>query len=258
MRQKHDMEYSDAPSGYVTLYNYKEPFTKYEGGHGYLGVLLFDGKTDKVQCHLCGAWENYLPYHLHREHNMSAGAYKLKVGLNKGSALLSEGAREKLIAKNHGIRLKNLRKGTKKTEKTKRKISKTVSEYRMEYRNTVGTCPEQLKERLRVVARKLGRTPTNKEIRALGFQGALRRVFGGYKNAIRLAGLKSNPTGIHIGKKESDRDEMIQEIKTFIEVNGRDPAWSDCQRGLLRPYKTFCYKFKSFKKAVHASTLHCG
>ena len=42
------MEYEEAPSGYVTLYNYKEPFMPYREGYGYLGVVLFDGETDKV------------------------------------------------------------------------------------------------------------------------------------------------------------------------------------------------------------------
>lgn len=49
------MEYEDSPSGFVTLYNYKEPFMKYEEGYGLKGVLLFDGKTGRVQCHMCGA-----------------------------------------------------------------------------------------------------------------------------------------------------------------------------------------------------------
>lgn len=37
-----EVEYEEAPSGYVKLYNYKEPFMKFNGGHGYQGVLLVD------------------------------------------------------------------------------------------------------------------------------------------------------------------------------------------------------------------------
>lgn len=113
------MEHPEAPSGFVTLYHYKEPFMKFEGGFGFQGVLLFDGKTDKVQCHLCGNWMDYLPNHLMREHSMKASAYKDLVGLRQSTALLNEAQREKLIESGLEKRIKNLKVRGKKTEEEK-------------------------------------------------------------------------------------------------------------------------------------------
>lgn len=63
-----ELEYPEAPSGFVTLYNYKEPFMPFTDpdtreGFGYGGVLVFDGVSDKVQCHLCGEWYHALGNH---------------------------------------------------------------------------------------------------------------------------------------------------------------------------------------------------
>lgn len=123
-KDKRQMEYSDSPSGFVTLYNYKEPFMKFEEGYGYLGTLLFDGKTDTIQCHFCGDWFSYLPHHLHKEHSMTAKQYKEKIGLLSSSALISESEREKLM---HRL-VSNLpnKKDKKISKKTRKKISEAI------------------------------------------------------------------------------------------------------------------------------------
>lgn len=59
-QKTHELEYEEAPSGFVTLYNYKEPFMKFKEGYGFQGVLLFDGTSDKIQCHFCGNWYDAL------------------------------------------------------------------------------------------------------------------------------------------------------------------------------------------------------
>ena len=161
------MDYEEAPSGFVTLYNYKEPFMKYESGFGFQGLLLFDGKTKKLQCHECGEWFHYLPDHLHREHNMTASAYKERVGLRQSTVLISEDTRHKLVAVGLERRLQNLIPGGLKTEEMKEKIKATCLKRTREMENEHGTCPEQLLQRLNAEYEKYGRMPKQEESKNL-------------------------------------------------------------------------------------------
>lgn len=111
-REKKEIEYEEAPSGNVTFYNYKEPLMKFEQGHGFIGALVFDTESDKIQCHLCGEWFGHLPSHLAKEHNMRSAAYKDLVGLNQTTALINESMRAKMIASGLKKRMKNLRNNT--------------------------------------------------------------------------------------------------------------------------------------------------
>lgn len=266
------MEHDEAPSGYVTLYHYKEPFMRFTEGFGYRGCLLFDGKTDKVQCHFCGDWFDYLPYHLHKEHNMRAAAYKETVGLNKGSALISESTRERLIATNLDKRMKNLSSPRIVSEATRKKISDTLKRVTMETQNARGTCPEQLKKRLQEWYLKLGHIPTGTEVKNLGSQETYIRVFGSMSKALRIAGIPRNPSAkrltpiTEIVKKSIiskiasgyiyTDDGLMSEIHEFEKTNGREPAWSDCARGLLSPYRNFRKHFGNLKKAVEKTHKH--
>lgn len=188
MKEKKEMEYEQAPSGYVTLYNYKEPFMSFKPGFGYEGVLLFDGETDKVQCHFCGVWYGALGRHLAGEHNMTAKQYKEKTGLNPGTALIGEKMRAKLIASGLDKRLQNLRKwkGIKRPQYVKDKIRASLKENRREQQNLHGTCPEQLVERFIQQAKELGRTPKSTE---MSYYEAVVRTYGGMKRICELAGL---------------------------------------------------------------------
>lgn len=252
-KEKKVMEHPEAPSGFVTLYNYKEPFMKFEQGFGFQGVLLIDGKTDKIQCHLCGGWMEYLPNHLKKEHSMTAAQYKDKVGLRQSTALLSEAQRAKLIAVQLDKRLQNLRVQGKKTEEQKEKIRQTQKkngELR-EQQNEYGTCPLQLITRLQKIAEKLGRTPMNDEIT---FCATLKKVFGSTANAMRAARLTPRASGVNVlwrGKQVVyDKGMLLQAIRDFIEANDRDPSWSDFRRDLLPAPHTYKKHFGSWKKAL--------
>lgn len=243
-----EMEYEQASSGFVTLYNYKEPFMPFENGYGFYGTLLFDGKTDNVQCHLCGGWFNYLPHHLHKEHNMNANDYKTKVGLGMSSALLSESARANLIQRGLEKRLKNLRPNRKHSDETREKIKKNNKEgfNRMEYKNKFGTCPLQLLDRLNALAKKLGRTPGTREV---GFMDTLRKVFGSYKEACRRAKLEIRKPGANIVRRNRTiftDEQLIESLRFFKERENRYPTSSDAERGLLIA-KSELYR-KRFKK----------
>lgn len=265
MKKLKEIEYEDAPSGYVTLYNYKEPFMDFHSpitadSFGYEGVLLFDGATDKVQCHFCGKWYESLGPHIGHEHNMLASEYKNMVGLSQSTALIGEKFRQKLIANGQG-RFKNLRPGKKKSEEEKKRIGKTLSTPLRQYQNARGTCPLQLIDRLLARAKELGRTPGRKEI---NFEEALVKTYGSFNKACEFAGLKTRKPGQTIKNQEKNKHvvknipkrlhisdkELLSMLRVFKKNNGRDPSSSDCRRGLLPAYGRYAYHFGGLKKAI--------
>lgn len=248
-----EIEYEEAPSGYVNFYNYKEPLQKYEAGFGYWGALIFDGKTDRVQCHLCGEWLEALnSSHLKLRHGINAAEYKVTVGLNPGTALISESYREKLIAAKLGVHknLKN-RKGIKHSEETKEKIRQALKANRSELQNLNGTCPLQLIDRMKKLADKLGRTPTHAECT---FHETAVKCYGDWKSFIKKCGLTPRKSGHNIkhwtGRRtEYTKESLIQELVSFKKRYGRNPSESDFRRGILASESTFVRHFGSVKKA---------
>lgn len=224
-KPKKEVEYEDAPSGYITLYNYKEPFMKFEEGYGYQGVLAFDGETEKVQCHFCGDWFGQLPHHIHREHNMRAQEYKALVGLAPTTALVNEHTRKKMIESGLEKRAENLRPGVSPSKATRDKIAKTLRENRREMQNVRGTCPEQLLDRLRKHAEKLGRTPKEREIT---YHSTLKSVFGSVRNAVELAGLEPRPYGQTVNNPRLiTKEKLVKEVVQFLETHKRLPRFKD-------------------------------
>lgn len=59
---------------------------KQEGVFGEVGVLAYDAMEDKVQCHICGKWFQFLAGHL-RTHGITVFEYKEQFGLNRNHAL---------------------------------------------------------------------------------------------------------------------------------------------------------------------------
>lgn len=259
-REKKEMEHPEAPSGYVTLYNYKEPFMKFEAGYGFQGVLLFDGKEDTIQCHFCGEWFMNLANHIHKEHNMTAGQYKENTGLLKSTALISEKMRERLL-RDIEKRSGNLVPGKKKTQAIKDKISKTSKKnfLNLERRNTYGTCPLQLLERIRKAAERLGRTPTKRELG--GNPDTFKKVFGSMKEAFRRAGIQARKPGQNVNYKANiagltkryTKEALIQELKDFEKRENRYPSHSDCVRRLLPSYNTYRHHFGTFREALEGA-----
>lgn len=226
--KKKNIEYPDAPSGFVSLYNYKEPFMKFEKGYGYEGVLLFDGETEQVQCHFCGDWFGFLAPHLKREHNMATTDYKRLTGLRKSTALLSESAREKLVIAKLDNPSHNLRPGGKMSEETKQKIRETnVANGKIrEQQNEHGTCPLQLIERLKQLYIEKGRTPTNNEIT---FGESLERVFGSVNKALHIADIPIREPGQTIHKRKSTytRDEIVEYVRLFASSHSKLPRFKN-------------------------------
>lgn len=224
---KKEMEYPDAPSGSVMLYNYKEPFMPFQAGHGYEGVLLFDTVTDLVQCHFCGDWFKQLPVHLKREHAMSAAEYKQATGLMKKTALMGESTRSKFIARGLEKRKANLARRVWKghTKESRAKISATLRDNAREKQNKRGTCPEQLLERIREKYRTLGRQIRADEVRG---RDTIIKMYGSWEEACRLAGVPYS-NNQHVKQLSHTEDSVVAWILDFTKKNGRMPTTYDAR-----------------------------
>lgn len=256
---KTEVEYEDAPSGYVTFYNYKEPLMPFTKGFGYIGALIFDGASDKIQCHFCGEWFNHLVPHIASEHGLKAYEYKEAVGLLNNTALISETARAKLIASGLDKRLQNLRsrKGTTVSKEVRKKISEGLkaNKYKDEHKNLKSNCPAQLLDRIQ---KKYEENPKQWRIRLLkGMAPSIIRTFGSVKEACILAGVpyaepgqnwsKTRHPMVHI--KFTDK-QLLAMLKKFEKINNRKPSYSDCKRGLLPPLRLYYKHFGGFRNAM--------
>lgn len=239
----------NSPSGYVTLYNYKEPFMVFESGFGYQGVLLYDKIDGTVQCHLCGKWFNSLGHHVNRVHGIKASEYKYKVGLNQSSALISEEVRLKMIARGMSEKRRQiLEQNRKKIDYSKKREIKFPNNVR-QLQNKTGNCPMQLLDRIKEKATELGRTPTAIELESVVSKSTIRAVFGSMEKAITLAGLEPRKKGEGVTYKTYTKNEIINIMKNFKEFNKREPLMSDSKRGLLPSWSAFVKHFGSFTEA---------
>lgn len=230
---KTEIEYEEAPCGYVTFYNYKEPLMKFEGGFGYIGALVFDGKTDKIQCHFCGEWLGSLPHHLRREHNMSASEYKDLVGLLQSTALISESARAKLIASGLDKRGQNLRAGGKKTQEEKDKIRATLIKngQKAEHKNLRGTCPEQLIYRMKTIAEEKGDKLRMRDFDS--FKESILKTYGTLEVACKLAGIKYHAPSVNYSYdhvRKYTRDTALNFIREYILRFENVPTYKDFEK----------------------------
>ena len=250
-----NIEYADAPSGFVTFYNYKEPLIPFKQGHGFEGVLLMDGKSPQVQCHFCGKWFDYLSHHIHREHALLAPRYKELTGLLPTSALIGEKFREKLIRSGLSIRLKNLRINRGHSNATKKKISKSLraTSERREYQNIRGTCPAQLISRLRALGSKLGHQPSKTEC---NFFESVTRVFGSWQEGLRLAQMIPRSPG---GKIRFTDEAILHAFQAFKTKHGRCPGVSDFKRKVfLCSLGTINKRFGGLRKMVRGLKFNEG
>ena len=239
------MPYADAPSGYVTIDHYKEPFMPFKDGFGFEGALLFDRDSDKTQCHLCGEWLDYLPNHLKFVHKTVAAAYRATVGLGPRTGLVSGTYKKKLLAKGTE-RFKNLRPGKRRTPEEKAKISSGLKRFgaTREKQNLHGTCPEQLKAYLRGKAKELGRTPTTDEIE--NRIKTITKVFGSASNAMVEAGLTPRPNGRNLATREHVQNDLVEYVFTYGKLP-TEKAFSDEMNSVI------ISEFGSLKEALVAA-----
>ncbi len=257
MAKKKTIEHPEAPSGAVKLYNYKTPFMPTDTGIGFQGVLLHDAVEDKVQCSVCAWWGPCLWRHISAEHpELTAATYKHRFGLNKGTALLSEGLRSKFIlaaiSRAKAMGKDKLRRMAANGRKN-RTFPNRGKPQSMEVKNGFGSCPEQLLERIRKVERDLGRRPSCKEFvnRDGGALSGIKMTFGSWNGAMKILGYTPWKRGVGPNRHEWNKKSLIFFLKTFKETHGRSASYADHKRKLMPSVSVFYRHFPGgFKQAI--------
>lgn len=237
--------------GFEPVYKGVPPFMKFEGGHGYIGVLLEHTETGKLQCHICGVLIKSIGKHLfHKHKGISSVQYRIKTGLNLTTPLVSEATRKKF--KNNFLNLTEKKRkevvarllaNNKKVHKEgKYKTKGTYSS--SEFKNRFGTCPEQAKTQFQKEYKALGHIPTNSEM-----SGRLRNIvytrFSSYREALLSWGVGEEEYRKHVvdGKMKAvetraENDYFpkysIEEVKKvysdFFFQNKRLPTWGEVKQ----------------------------
>jgi len=239
--------------GTIHLYRAKAPFTK--SGKSILGALEYDPDEDKIRCHECGEWHGGLNMHLRMKHGINAREYKDEHGLKRGTALIAERQRQRLIIaglarKKEGMieKMQSAMGLGARRIAILRKASSIHGNRKEEYRNQNGNCNLQLLKKIKKLSEQVGRTPTIPQLREIGIcPGTLKHRFGSAAAAIKLAGLVPNGKG---DCRRYSTPQLIEMLSSFRGLHGRWPAASDTRRGLLPDVSTYIERFGSWARAL--------
>lgn len=224
------------PSTSLVYENYKEPLKKVEHGYGYMGTLALNEAKTHVQCHICGFMYKALAAHLRFKHKTTVVEYKKEFGLAVETALIGEATREAFIRgmehlPKKGELLPGLVRFNQQVQAGLRTVNAKGRRMSLEQRNKQGVCPDQLLERIKVVAKKLGHTPSFDEFRLHTTKyTAIIHTFGSWNKAVKMAGM------ISVGEQREEEhspERLLEYLKNFQKVHGRIPMTSDFSRGLL-------------------------
>lgn len=248
-------------NGKVFLYRQKAPFVK--SGHSVLGALEYDQAEDKVRCHECGDWFAHVGHHAAIAHGLSAREYKLRHGLGVKAALCGEGIRAasaRAFKTKVGM-LKHMgdaaaRKRADTVRRRRKAAHQQIPRGFHETRNERRKCSAQLNSDILLLAKRLGRAPTQKELSDHGISGSSVRLVCGMSvsEVIRRAGLQPNRSGQTL-QSYSDKF-LLETLRDLRVMLGRTPFTSDLTRYSLPSQQTYANHFGSWTKALVAAGLN--
>lgn len=185
----------DSPSGKINVGKWVPPFRKIEDGFGFMGVVAEDVGTGKLQCHICGKWYEGMTTHVWATHKINTLQYKERFGLFRGTPLRSRRIRKIQSETMHKMRKKDAKHRHKfpKGEPNKAAGNRKGQKKPLENQNRFGVCDLQVVDKIRILADKLGKTPTLLEIIAeygAGFSFAIHKRHGGYIALLKKMGLE--------------------------------------------------------------------
>ena len=270
LNRKEIVEYEDAPSGAIKLYNYKQPFMPVENGYGYMGVLMHDAEHNVIQCHCCGKWMKTMSNHigLHGFHNVRE--YKEKYGLAQTTALISDDVREKLICVGKKVTPEKRRGYLKLSRNVKQDYSNAGKHHKsIEKMNNEGTCPLQLVDTLDKIKEKLGHEPTYQEIKDISILNGkefnsstfLNGIKYNYGSFTKMREVMNWTETCYKGRKDfggftyriHTKESLMALLKNFVIVHKRFPSFSDVKRKLLpclANYDTYCGGLRKAKEEL--------
>lgn len=155
----------NSPSGYVHIGKYVPPFEKVKDGFGFMGVIVEDFKSGKLQCHECGEWFEQLVSHIHPAHNLSCSEYKKKYGLLMSTALKSKRMRLRQSEVMQGMRKKHKKHRFKFAKNNDYAGNRKGIKKAVESKNKYGVCDLQIMQKVIELHNELGKTPTLTELK---------------------------------------------------------------------------------------------
>jgi hypothetical protein len=236
--------------GFKPIYKGIPPFMKFEKGFGYLGVLLEEESTGKLQCHLCGKTALNIAKHLYHKHDgVSPYDYRIQTGLSLTTPLVSESTRKKF--KNNFLnlteskkreviaRLRNLNKRLHSNPKRQRKNVASI-----QLNNRYGTCPEQIRHKFWEIYNRLGRIPNWSELGG-SIKSVVEKRFESYEEALVTWGIPRQEWREHKieiqnkayeARKAKDffpkykAEEVRKQFEDFFKLKKRFPTWGEVEQ----------------------------
>ena len=247
LKRLSESRYSLPPETPAVLEHYKEPLRKVENGHGYLGTIAYDEETQsKTQCQICGYFYKAVGLHVVKVHKQTIKEYKKEFEIPTNVSLLAPKAKvgahviwESLSLEEREAKLKLM----KQRSISAGRRQGTMKLYR---RNLRGDCPDQLLDKIQILAKELGRRPSRAEWikRWKMSTSAIEGQHGSWGKAVELAGLPR-----YEAWNKQDSEALIQRLIEFKERYGREPMTSDTKKGLLPHYGTYANHFGSWTEA---------
>lgn len=245
---------------FLTLKHYKEPLIKVSSGYGYYGAISITMDGEKIQCHKCGKLFKNLSMHIFGHHKQKVSEYREEYQLARSTALVSEAERfrmkesfSKMLLEKYPTREAFLAH-MKEIGKAGIKMRMTPQpKQSLETWNKRGTCPEQLIDKIKKVAEKLGRTPSLSEfITETGgqrYKHLIFKVYGSWKNALNVAKLKPRERVKEYKSTRWSKDELLDLLSLFAQENNKIPTETDAKRGLIPNSSTYKRHFGGIEKA---------
>lgn len=254
--------------GKVFLYKQKAPFVP--SGKSVLGALEYREADDKVRCHECGEWFISLSQHLGKSHALLAADYKKRHGLNLTASLC--GLRLSAVFSRRSKRTisQSPISPAQRSEWLRKAVIARADKYRgstmradsraSELRNESGTCQAQLLGKIREIAEKLGRTPTQADLHNGGISVRSAQLALGVHSLPEVLALAGMAPKRSYGDTYRYTPQMLIELlRAFTVKYGRTPTVHDVQKFKLLPdYGTFKRHFGSMRAAYQAAGVFKG
>jgi hypothetical protein len=190
----------DSPSGFVNVGKYIPPFEPVKDGYGYMGVIVEDWKSGRLQCHICGGWFEVFNSHLFQVHKINSNEYRKKFGLSVSTALKSKRIRliqSKVMIKLNKENPKCFHRSRAGFTKNNNYAGNMKGKHKsLEHINKFGVCEFQIIDKVMKLKKKMnGKTPTlidlHKEY-GRGFIWQFHKRYSGYLNFCKENGLELN------------------------------------------------------------------
>ena len=231
----------------------RAPYMEKKSGYGYQGVVMYDENEDKVQCHICGKWFQFLPAHIKDAHGIDTEEYREKGQLTKKVSLCSKGYSKKRSkqakAGRYGEYAANLRKGRTIRQNPKdTSIATKKAKSLMGFKNQYGYCDAQIAAALVAV-----RVASNKDKMADVTMGDIQKYNRPLASHLLRKYKNTSAVNKKINLKEYDgvrfKDaELLEQLREFVRKNKREPTTKDREKGIAS-YLTYLRRFGSFRKA---------